>query len=74
MAREGVDAVRCRTAELDQVIDRGIRFLLRRKGPEPPPLPVEAEPVQAEPVEAEPVQAEPVQAEPVQAEPVQAEP
>ena len=38
MAREAVDAVRCRTAELDQVIDRGVRYLLRRKGPEPPPL------------------------------------
>jgi hypothetical protein len=38
MAREAVDAVRCRTAGLDQTIDRGVRFLLRRKGPEPPPL------------------------------------
>ena len=39
MAREGIDAVRCRTADLDQAIDRGIRYLLRRKDPEPPPLP-----------------------------------
>ena len=38
MAREAVDAVRCRTAGLDQTIDRGVRYLLRRKGPEPPPL------------------------------------
>ena len=38
MAREAVDAVRCRTAGLDQTIDSGVRFLLRRKGPEPPPL------------------------------------
>jgi hypothetical protein len=45
MAREAVDAVRCRTAGLDQVIDRGVRFLLRRKGPAPPPLlPVQAGP------------------------------
>jgi hypothetical protein len=38
MAREAVDAVRCRTAALDQTIDRGVRLLLRRKDPEPPPL------------------------------------
>ena len=70
--------------DVNAIIDRGIRYLLRRKDPEPPPLPpvpkppplppVEAEPVQAEPVQAEPVQAEPVQAEPVQGEPVQAGP
>ena len=45
MAREAVDAVRCRTAGLDQVIDRWVRLLLRRKDPAPPPLlPVQAGP------------------------------
>jgi hypothetical protein len=38
MAREAVDAVRYRTAGLDQVIDRWVRVLLRRKDPAPPPL------------------------------------
>lgn len=45
MAREAIDAVRCRTAGLDQVIDGWVRFLLRRKGPAPRPLlPVQAGP------------------------------
>jgi precorrin-6x reductase len=38
MAREAVDAVRCQTAGLDQVVDGWVRFLLRRKDPAPPPL------------------------------------
>jgi hypothetical protein len=43
MAREAVDAVRCQTAGLDQVVDGWVRFLLRRKDPAPPPLlPVQA--------------------------------
>jgi precorrin-6x reductase len=45
MAREAVDAVRCQTAGLDQVVDGWVRFLLRRKDPAPPPLlPVQAGP------------------------------
>ena len=45
MAREAVDAVRYRTAGLDQVVDRCVRLLLRRKDPAPPPLlAAEAEP------------------------------
>ena len=45
MAREAVDVVRYRTAELDQVIDRWVRALLRRKDPAPRPLlAVQAEP------------------------------
>lgn len=43
MAREAVDAVRCRTAGFDQVVDGWVRSLLRRKDPAPPPpLPVQA--------------------------------
>ena len=38
MAREAVDAVRYRTAGLNQVIDRWVRVLLRRKDAAPPPL------------------------------------
>ena len=38
MAREAVEAVRYRTAGLDQVIDRWVRVLLRRKDAAPPPL------------------------------------
>jgi precorrin-6x reductase len=45
MAREAIDAVRCQTAGLDQVVDGWVRFLLRRKDPAPPPLlPVQAGP------------------------------
>ncbi len=45
MAREATDAVRCQTARLDQVIDRWVRSLLRRKDLAPPPLlPVQAGP------------------------------
>lgn len=45
MAREAVDAVRSRTAGLDQVIDRWVRVLLRRKdAAPPPPLAVQAGP------------------------------
>jgi hypothetical protein len=38
MAHEAMDAVRCQTAGIDQIIDRWVRSLLRRKGPAPPPL------------------------------------
>jgi hypothetical protein len=45
MAREATDTVRCQTARLDQVIDRWVRSLLRRKDlAPPPPLPVQAGP------------------------------
>jgi hypothetical protein len=45
MAREAIDAVRCQTAGLDQVVDGWVRSLLRRKGLAPPPLlPVQAGP------------------------------
>jgi hypothetical protein len=38
MAREALDAVRCQAAGLDQVIDRWVGRLLRRKRPAPLPL------------------------------------
>jgi hypothetical protein len=45
MAREALDAVRCQAAGLDQVIDRLVGRLLRRKRPAPQPLiPVRAKP------------------------------
>jgi hypothetical protein len=45
MAREALDAVRCQAAGLDQVIDRWVARLLRRRRPAPQALlPAGAEP------------------------------
>jgi len=38
VAREVLDAVRCQAARLDEVIDRWVGLLLRRKRPAPPAL------------------------------------